>query len=122
MLKEFKSFILRGNVFDLAVGVIIGAAFTAIVNSIVSNLITPIIAIFTGSVSLSSLSFTIGKAVFKYGAVLDSIINFLITGFVLFLIVKSINKFMNKNKEEAKVTTELDVLTDIRALLEKQTK
>ena len=74
MLNEFKQFIMRGNAIDLAVGVVMGAAFTSIVKSIVTNLIGPIIGIFAGAVDLSSLKFSIGPAVFKYGAVLLSLV------------------------------------------------
>lgn len=121
MFKEFKAFLLRGNVIDLAIGVIIGAAFTAIVNSVVTNLISPLIGMFTKSVNLDNMHFTINHAVFNYGAVINSLINFILTGFVLFIIVKSVNK-ISKKKEDASVTTELSLLTEIRDLLEKQEK
>lgn len=78
MLKEFKQFIARGNVIDLAVGVIIGAAFTAIVQSLVKNLINPLIGIFVGKIDLSNLVFKVGDATFKYGSFINSVINFLI--------------------------------------------
>lgn len=78
MLKEFKEFIARGNVMDLAVGVIIGAAFTAIVKSLVSDLINPLIGIFLGKIDLSNLVFSIGSAHFRYGSFLNEVINFLI--------------------------------------------
>lgn len=85
MLKEFKEFIARGNVMDLAVGVIIGAAFTAIVKSLVSDLINPLIGIFLGKIDLSNLVFSIGSAHFRYGSFLNEVINFLIIAFVVFL-------------------------------------
>ena len=87
MLKEFKQFIARGNVIDLAVGVIIGAAFTAIVQSLVTNLINPLIGLFVGRINLSNLVLQVGDAKFKYGSFLNSVINFLIIAFVVFLIV-----------------------------------
>ncbi|HIY92700.1 large-conductance mechanosensitive channel protein MscL [Companilactobacillus sp. HBUAS56275] len=99
MIKEFKDFISRGNVLDLAVGVIMGAAFTAIVQSLVSNLINPLIGLFLGKIDLSNLVFKVGDATFKYGTFIESIINFLIIAFVVFLIVKVMNKII-KNREE----------------------
>jgi len=100
MIKEFKDFISRGNVMDLAVGVIMGAAFTAIVQSLVSNLINPLIGLFLGKIDLSSLVFKVGDATFKYGTFIESIINFLIIAFVVFLIVKVMNKLIKSREEE----------------------
>lgn len=118
MLKEFKEFIARGNVIDLAVGVIIGAAFTNIVNSLVKNLINPLIGLFIGKIDLSNLVLTIGNTSFKYGAFINSIINFLIISFIVFLIVKFVNKFTLKQKKVTppKPTSE-DYLKEIRDLL-----
>jgi large conductance mechanosensitive channel len=104
MLKEFREFILRGNVLDLAVAVVIGAAFTSIVNSMVNDIIMPIIGVLMGGVDFSSLSITIGSAVISYGKFLQAVVNFLLVGIVLFLIIKSINnlqKLTTKPKEEA---------------------
>lgn len=133
MLKEFREFILRGNVMDLAVGVIIGSAFTAIVTSLVKNLINPLIGIFLGRIDLSNLVFKVGDATFRYGAFLNSVINFLIIALVVFLLMKSINTVMEKAaalakseedakkaEEEEKEATETDYLKQIVALLEKQ--
>ncbi len=100
MLKEFKTFIARGNVLDLAVGVVIGAAFTAIVTSMVDDLINPLIGLIVGGVDFSSLSFGLGDAQFMYGSFINAIIKFLIVAWVVFLIVKGVNKLMPK-KEEA---------------------
>ncbi|MFC6260250.1 large-conductance mechanosensitive channel protein MscL [Levilactobacillus fujinensis] len=100
MLKEFKEFIARGNVMDLAVGVIVGAAFTAIVKSLVDNLINPLLGIFIGNIDFSNLVLTIGSAHFKYGAFINSVINFLIIAFVVFLLIKFINKLVPKTPEE----------------------
>ncbi|CAJ1181270.1 large-conductance mechanosensitive channel protein MscL [Companilactobacillus nantensis] len=100
MIKEFKDFISRGNVMDLAVGVIMGAAFTAIVQSLVSNLINPLIGLFLGKIDLSNLVFKVGDATFKYGTFIESIINFLIIAFVVFLIVKAMNKIIKSRDEE----------------------
>lgn len=121
MLKEFKQFIARGNVIDLAVGVIIGAAFTAIVKSLVKNLINPLIGLFIGGIDLSNLTLKVGEANFKYGSFLNSIINFLIISFIVFLIVKAVNKFTKKEEEEAPATpTEVDYLKEIRDLLKEK--
>lgn len=100
MIKEFKDFISRGNVMDLAVGVIMGAAFTAIVQSLVSNLINPLIGLFLGKIDLSNLVFKVGDATFKYGTFIESIINFLIIAFVVFLLVKVMNKIIKNRDEE----------------------
>lgn len=123
MLKEFKEFISRGNVLDLAVGVIIGSAFTAIVTSLVENLINPLIGIFLGKIDLSNLIFSIGEAHFKFGAFLNSIINFLIIAFVVFLIVKAVNKALPKKEEapaDPEPSAEEKYLEEIVALLKKQ--
>lgn len=99
MLKEFKTFIARGNVLDLAVGVVIGAAFTAIVTSMVDDLINPLIGLIVGGVDFSSLSFGLGDAQFMYGSFINAIIKFLIVAWVVFLIVKGVNKLMPKKQE-----------------------
>ncbi|MEY8584880.1 MULTISPECIES: large-conductance mechanosensitive channel protein MscL [Ligilactobacillus] len=121
MLKEFKEFIGRGNVLDLAVGVIIGSAFTAIVNSLVTNLINPFIGLFLGKIDLSDLQLVIGGTTFKFGAFLNAVINFLIIAFVVFLIVKAVNKVMPKKVEEevadAGPEPEIELLSEIRDLL-----
>ncbi|MDV8931319.1 large-conductance mechanosensitive channel protein MscL [Leuconostoc citreum] len=125
MLSEFKTFIMRGNVLDLAVGVIIGGAFTGIVKSLTNNLISPIITFFTGGTSdLQNLKLVVTKELtFKYGAFLNDVINFLITAFVVFLLVKFVNRILRRNKkEEVKANPELEVLAEIRDLLEAQKK
>ncbi|MCG0732666.1 large-conductance mechanosensitive channel [Lactiplantibacillus plantarum] len=125
MIKEFKEFIARGNVIDLAVGVIIGSAFTAIVKSLTDNLINPLIGIFLGKVDLSNLKFSIGDATFKYGSFLNAIINFFIVAIVVFILVKIINKVV-KNEPEEPEEKEVDVsaqyLEEIRDLLKEQAK
>lgn len=83
MLKEFKEFISRGNVMDLAVGVIIGGAFTAIVNSLVKYIINPFLGLFVGAIDFSDLVFKIGNATFRVGSFLNAVINFLIIAFVV---------------------------------------
>ncbi|QOG10351.1 large-conductance mechanosensitive channel protein MscL [Leuconostoc sp. LN180020] len=125
MLSEFNTFIMRGNVLDLAVGVIIGGAFTGIVKSLTNNLISPIITFFTGGTSdLQNLKLVVTKELtFKYGAFLNDVINFLITAFVVFLLVKFVNRILRTNKkEEVKANPELEVLAEIRDLLEAQKK
>ncbi len=122
MIKEFKEFISRGNVMDLAVAVIMGAAFTAIVNSLVNDIIMPIIGVIMGGKSFEKLSFTIGDSVIKYGMFIQSIINFLLISLVIFIIVKTLNKFKKKKEEEAvqeKPSEEILLLSEIRDLLKK---
>ncbi len=120
-IDEFKTFIMRGNVLDLAVGVVIGGAFTAIVSSIVENLLTPIIGLAMGGIDFSSWV----VAGFGIGAVINAIISFLITAFVVFWIVKVVNHMMPKKEEEpapeepAGPTTE-ELLAEIRDLLKEQ--
>ena len=103
-IEEFKKFISRGNVIDLAVGVIVGSAFTAIVNSLVNNILTPIIGLALGGIDFSGLSVTVGNASIMYGAFIQSIIDFLITAFCIFIIVKFINRLAQakKAREEKK--------------------
>ncbi|NRO84058.1 Large-conductance mechanosensitive channel [Lactobacillus helveticus] len=120
MLKEFKQFIARGNVIDLAVGVIIGVAFTAIVQSLVKNLINPLIGLFIGRIDLSNLTLKVGEANFRYGSFLNSIINFLIISFIVFLIVKAVNKFTKEEEETPAAPTETDYLKEIRDLLKEK--
>ena len=103
MLKEFKEFALKGNMMDLAVGVIIGGAFQSIVKSLVNDIIMPTIAVFTGSVDYSELSITIGKSSIMYGSFITAVINFLIIAMSIFLVIKYINKInskLEKIKEE----------------------
>ena len=139
MLNEFKSFIAKGNVVDLAVGIIIGAAFTAIVNSLVGDLINPIIGLITGGVDFSNLFINLGSGefaslsaakdagapVFAYGAFITACINFLILAWVVFLLVKAVNRLKDATlrKEAAAAAaipagpTEVELLTEIRDAL-----
>ena len=97
LVDEFKTFILQGNVLDLAVAVVIGAAFAAIVTSLVENIITPIIAAIGGQPDFSALTFTINNSEFRYGAFINSLISFLIIALVIFfLIIKPVNALMAK--------------------------
>ena len=104
ILKEFKEFAIKGNVIDLAVGVIIGGAFSAIVSALVDNVFMPVIGAITGGVNIADLSWTIGKgenpAVIQYGAFLNAIVNFILIALVLFLFVKAMNKLSRKTEEE----------------------
>ena len=99
MIKEFKEFISRGNVLDLAVGVIIGAAFSSIVTSLVNNVLTPLIGMVFGGVDFSNLAITIGEEQVLYGAFIQSVFDFLITAFCLFIIVKFVNKINGNIKK-----------------------
>lgn len=117
MLQEFKDFAVKGNVIDLAVAVVIGAAFGKIVSSLVDTLITPLVGLFLGGVDFSGLSYTVGEAVFGYGAFIQSVIDFTIVAFVIFLLVKAINKAKGPEEpaEEAPAgPTEIELLTEIR--------
>ncbi len=121
MFKEFKKFIARGNVLDLAVGVIVGGAFSSIVTSLVNNIFTPIIGLIVGGADFSSLSITFKDTKIMYGAFIQSVIDFLIVAFCLFLVVKAVNKVTHKDKnEEPKKpveSAELKTLKEIRDLL-----
>lgn len=136
MIQEFKEFIMRGNVLDLAVGVVIGSAFTAIVTGVVDGLITPFVGMIAGILTgggtlngaLSVLDVTVAGSTFKFGAVISAVITFLITGFVLFLIVKAANAARTRSEalrkaegdaaaEASPEPTEQDYLREIRDLL-----
>lgn len=122
MLKEFKEFISRGNAIDLAIGVIIGAAFSGIVNSLVADLFMPLIGIILGGIDFSGLTVKIGSAVLPYGKLIQAIINFLIIAFVLFLLVKAINKFKSKKEDApAPLTKDQELLMEIRDKLSTNT-
>lgn len=104
ILKEFRAFILRGNVIDLAVAVVIGAAFTAVVNALVRDLITPIIGAIFGEPIFASLSFTINGSEFFYGDFLNAVITFVIVAAaVFFLVVKPVNYLMERRRTEPDV-------------------
>jgi large conductance mechanosensitive channel len=92
MLKEFREFAMRGNVIDLAIGVIIGAAFGKIITSLVSDILMPLVGLAMGGVNFTEKALTVGAAVVKWGVFLQTIIDFLIVAFIIFLIVKGINK------------------------------
>ena len=125
--KEFKEFVMRGNVMDLAIGVVIGGAFKAIIDSLVADIIMPVVGMITGKIDIASLSVTVGDAELKYGSFLQQILNFLIIAFVIFMVVKAINtaheklakKKESEEEEEDKPTTE-DLLAEIRDLLKEK--
>ena len=111
--KEFKTFISRGSVMDMAVGIIIGGAFTAIVNSLVDDLVMPLLSILTGGFDFTKLSVVLGSgdsaATLNYGMFISAIINFLLIAFVIFCLIKSINKMKDKiqKKEEEEPTVKV---------------
>jgi len=134
MIEEFKKFALRGNVIDLAIGVIIGAAFSGIINSLVQDVITPIIGAIAGGLDFSNYFLPLSSkvtadtlveakkqgAVLAWGSFLTLCINFLIIAFILFLVVRAINKLVRRAKEEekpAELSKSESLLTEIRDLL-----
>ncbi|MCI7241243.1 MAG: large-conductance mechanosensitive channel protein MscL [Bacilli bacterium] len=131
MIKEFKDFISRGNVVDMAVGVIMGSAFGKIVTSLVNDIIMPLVGVLIGGIDFTSLSFKIQKAEVKYGNFIQNIVDFLIVAICIFIFVKIINKLntidvLHKKKkeetkkEEVKKSNEEVLLEEIRDLLKKQ--
>ena len=122
---EFKTFIARGNVMDMAVGVIIGGAFSNITNSLINDIVMPVLGIFTSSVSFADLQMSIGPAVITYGNFIQAVLNFLIMAFVVFCLVKTMNSF-HKKKEAAPPppppgpSAEEKLLTEIRDLLKEK--
>lgn len=123
MLKEFKEFIMRGNVIDLAVGLVMGSAFTAIVNALVDSIIMPFIAGLSGNASVEDLTFAFNGSPIQYGAFLQAIIDFLLIAAVLFLAIKGLNTLAAKRKKEEQQEeviegpTSEDYLKEIRDLL-----
>ena len=133
MIQEFRDFIAKGNVMDMAVGIIIGAAFTAIVTSLVNDLITPIISLFTGGIDFSGMGVRLSEgedgAIFAYGNFIMALINFLIIAWVVFLLVKMVNRVKDSAAkkdeeepapEEPKGPTQEELLTEIRDALKAQ--
>lgn len=126
-LQEFKAFAMRGNVVDLAVGVIIGGAFSSITTSLINDIIMPLLGILTGSISFADLSVSIGSAVITYGNFIQAVLNFLVMAFVVFCMVKALNR-LHKKPEEAPAappappepSAEEKLLTEIRDLLKEQ--
>ena len=123
-IKEFKEFAMKGNVMDMAVGVIIGGAFGKIVSSLVDDVLMPVIGTITGGIDFTTLSVEVGEAEIKYGTFIQNIVDFLIVAFCIFLMLKGINK-LNRKKEEpaeeapAGPTTE-ELLADIKEILKQK--
>ena len=129
IFKEFKTFIERGNVIDLAVGVVIGSAFSKIVTSIVNDLLTPLIGIVLGGLDVSNLSITVGESQINYGLFINNVIDFFIIAVCVFILVKFINKITKKKevkeeikKEEPKKSNEELLLEEILKELKKNNK
>jgi len=122
MLKEFKKFIARGNVMDLAVGVIIGGAFGKIVSSLVDNILMPLVGVIIGGIDFTNLTIKVKDTVISYGLFIQNIVDFIIVAFCIFLVVKIINKIAPKKEEAKKKADELVVLEEIRDALKKQKK
>ncbi|WP_338754285.1 large conductance mechanosensitive channel protein MscL [Bacillus sp. FJAT-52991] len=125
MLKEFKEFAMRGNVIDLAVGVIIGGAFGKIVTSLVEDIIMPLVGLLLGGVNFTDLAFTYHKATVKYGVFIQTIVDFLIISFSIFLFIKLFNKLTSKQEKAEELAApapsqEEILLTEIRDLLKAQ--
>ncbi len=125
--REFKEFINRGNVMDMAVGIIIGGAFTAIVTALVNNILMPIIGAISGGLSVEEMSWSIGNATIGYGAFIQAVIDFLLVALTLFIIIKVLNKVKSSVKkpaeevveEEPEVPEDIALLREIRDLLKK---
>lgn len=124
MWKDFKEFAFKGNIVDLAVAVVIGAAFGKIVSSLVENIITPLVGILSGGVDLTKLSQKVGDAEITYGVFLQSIFDFFIVAFFIFLAIRLLSKLQKKQEAEEEVVKEVDtqevLLTEIRDLLKAQ--
>ncbi len=138
MMQEFKEFAVKGNVVDIGVGIVIGAAFTSIVNSLVADIINPIIGVITGGIDFSNLFINLGKEEYaslsaaqaagaptvNYGLFINAIISFLIVSFVLFIIIKNVNRLRNmvdepEEEKEPEPSDEVKLLTEIRDALKK---
>ncbi len=125
MLKEFRAFIQRGNVVDLAVAVIIGGAFGAIVNSLVNDIFMPAVGMIIGGINFTGLALTVGEEQILYGNFIQAIVNFLIIAFALFLMVRAVNRLQAGGEEDGeeappKPSTEETLLAEIRDLLKEK--
>lgn len=124
-IHEFKEFISKGNVLDMAIGVIVGSAFSKIVTSLVNDIMMPLIGIIIGGHDFSNLSIKVGNAKIMYGSFIQNILDFLIVASCLFLVIKIINRFKKKQekvKDTPVVKEEVLLLTEIRDLLKKEEK
>ncbi len=124
MLKEFKKFISRGNVLDMAVGVIIGGAFGKIIASLVDDIIMPLVGLALGGVDFTGLSIKVKDATITYGAFIQNVVDFLIIAFCIFLVVKAFNKLSKKEEKKAAPakSDEVKLLEEIRDLMKKEKK
>ena len=125
MLKEFKKFISRGNVVDLAVGVVIGGAFSKIVSSLVDNIIMPFVGVIIGGIDFTNLYWKFGSAKIEYGVFIQNIVDFLIVAFCIFIAIRIFNKILHKKEEKPPVPPKKDeviLLEEIRDLLKKEKK
>lgn len=125
MIQEFKEFALKGSLIDMAVGIIIGAAVGGLVGALVDSVIMPLIGIFMGGVDFSSFAITVGEANINYGAFIQALIDFLIIAFVIFMILKMINRMKEQFakeqvEEEAPAPADVQLLSEIRDLLKSQ--
>jgi large conductance mechanosensitive channel len=125
-IAEFKEFIQRGNVMDMAVGIIVGSAFTAIVTSLVNDMLMPIIGMILKGINIAGLSVQIGSATLKYGNFIQTIINFLLISLCVFIMIRMLSKLSRKKEEEEEAAPAPDenivLLTEIRDLLADQKK
>ena len=125
-MEEFQQFIARSNVMDMAVGVIIGGAFSAITTSLINDIIMPILGIFTGSISFANMAVEVNGAVIGYGNFIQAVLNFLVMAFVVFCLVKAMNAMHQKKEEEPapapepEPTGEEKLLMEIRDLLKEK--
>ena len=118
MLKEFREFAMKGNMLELAIAVVLGVAFGAVINSIVADIITPLIGVITGGVDFKGRSFTVNNVAVNYGLTINALINFAIVAFALFMVVKGINRFRKQEEAAPAVPTNEEVLLgEIRDLL-----
>ncbi|AST90427.1 large-conductance mechanosensitive channel [Sutcliffiella cohnii] len=125
MLKDFKQFALKGNVVDLAVGVIIGSAFGNIVSSLVSDIMMPLLGIVLGGVNLTNQSFQIGQAIIQYGAFIQTVIDFLIISLSIFFVIRVIQRLRNKEQQKKQTPSpsqEAILLTEIRDIMKNENK
>ncbi|KAA6448015.1 large conductance mechanosensitive channel protein MscL [Bacillus atrophaeus] len=127
MWKDFKTFAMRGNIVDLAIGVVIGGAFGKIVTSLVNDIIMPLVGLLLGGLDFSGLSFTFGDAVVKYGSFIQTIVNFLIISFSIFIMIRTLNQLRRKKEAEEEAEEEAadaqeELLKEIRDLLKQQTR
>jgi large conductance mechanosensitive channel len=124
MWKEFKAFAMKGNILDLAIAVVIGAAFGKIVTSLVNDLLMPIFGLLLGGLNFTGLEYKFGEAVIKYGAFLQTVVDFFIISFSIFLVIRTLNRFKHKAEEKPAAapvpSKQEELLAEIRDLLKQQ--